>query len=173
MPHDQPILEFNPDDPAEADETAPTQFSSAFAPDAPTLANPMSVSPAEGAIERTLLKIGAWPETKTESKRYCRNLRVLGKHCVRIPQIYHRTSELRIVARATFPKGAEAMVEECFNLALTGAVITAVTTGNISGAETTFKAALTGCLTAKSAELARQVKVKLGEEKRAGDWHKV
>jgi hypothetical protein len=172
MPQDEPVLEFTADDRAEPDEVNAV-ISEGFAPNAATLPQLFAVAVGEGSIEKTLLKIGSWPETKTESKRYCKDAGIFGKHCVRIPQFYRRTSVLRIVARVTFPKDAEATVKECFDIALTGAVLQAVVTGNIGGAEAVFKTALVGCLTAKSEELARQVRVKLGQEKTEGQWHKI
>jgi len=122
--------------------------------------------------KKTLIKLKGWPEFKHKTGKKCK--KVFGeKVCVNWPYVLTRHCSVSVVARMKYPTDIEGPARECFKLALTGAVLQAVATGNYAGATGVFKAALAVCLSAKVGELASKVKVSIDTEKTCSKWSKI
>lgn len=126
----------------------------------------------QGRYEKEVLRIRDWPEVKKTTVKKCR--KILGQQvCINWPQLWKRTSRLSVFLVITFPKGLEKDVKACAALALTGAVMALVATGNLKAAAATFEGLLKACLAKKASEAAGKCKVSFDSRKVPGKWKKV
>lgn len=126
----------------------------------------------QGRYEKEVLRIRDWPEVKKTTVKKC--TKILGKTvCINWPQLWKRTSRLSVFLVITFPKGFEKDVKACAALALTGAVMTLVSTGNLKAAAAAFEGLLKACLAKKASEAAGKCKVSFDSRKVPGKWKKV
>jgi hypothetical protein len=173
MPEDneEALLTIGEGDEFEAEDGTEEEIGSPF----PTPSTPyraLAVAPGFGAYEKTLLKLSEWPEVKRNTGRKCK--RVFGeKVCVNWPYILKRRCEIRVVARMSYPREIERPAKECFAGALTATVLKPVALGDYAGATATFKSLLEACLTARAADLASKVDVRIDTDKSCSDWHKI
>jgi hypothetical protein len=132
-----------------------------------------SAVPAQTGEEKIrVAKIGEWPEVKTKWIKRC-GRGAIGKNiCVKVPKIFHRTSERILFLKIRYPKTIEKDVKECIRGSLAAGVIAAVIASPAVGAAA-FKGVLKGCLAAKATNLANQVDVSADWDVVHGKWRAV
>ena len=129
-----------------------------------------------------LASVSGIPEMKTVMKRQCTNTPV-GRVCVRVPVISHRTSQLVAYARISSGRITKDAVWNSVRGCVVGAAVSAgiggilASTvsgpGGIAAAQATFTASLVGCLSAKGdefAKIASDIRVNLFTEQEHGPW---
>jgi hypothetical protein len=139
--------------------------------------DPASVRPlAEGTFDIQLVKIGNWPETKTEMERRC--VRIFGrKICTKWPIVYRRTSTLWILLRVKHPVMSDydvpAITRDCLKVAAVTGIISSIATGDLGSGAAVLQEALVACVKVEIGKRATEIGVSLRQEKDAGEWRKI
>jgi len=119
------------------------------------------------------------PEVKTEWRIKCVVKDPFSGKCVvktKVPQLFRRTSKLRLMARVCVPDGNDIWDElrDCIEQAIVaGLLASLVTSGNLAVGAATLKKYLLACLKSKLGDLVLDIDVDLRREKIAGTWKPV
>lgn len=119
------------------------------------------------------------PEVKTEWRIKCVVKDPFSGKCLvktKVPQLFRRTSKLRLLARVCVPDGNDILdeVRDCVEQAIAaGLLASLVSGGNLAAGAATLKSYLLACLKRKLGDLVKDIDVDLRREKIAGAWKPV
>ena len=119
------------------------------------------------------------PEVKTEWRIKCVVKDPFSGKCLvktKVPQLFRRTSKLRLMARVCVPDGNDIWdeVRDCIEQAIAaGLLASLVSGGNLAVGAAVLKKYLLACLKSKLGDLILDIDVDLRREKIAGPWKPV
>lgn len=130
-------------------------------------------APANTCRDFDLLKIKGWPETKTVMELRC--VKVFGKKiCTKVPVIYTRECELKVVARICHPQLQDILgdVQSCLKQAVIAGVIGGLVADDAQVASATLTGYLKACLLSKIGQRASQITAQVSPHSSScSNWH--